>query len=414
MKHRFWKRPASRGALYVILVLVITPCVILSIPSLTDHLNTPDTIEWEQDGVEDGSVCHNHRTDRTFGGNNVKRVPYTAYAVWDNRNNRHDSSNPFDNGHGYIAVNEEPKYYFVNSANWPADARARVIDAFTSWSSVVTDKPKLVTRAVFKSTADSTQANIKLFWLNIDDGFGGGATFPFNAIPYIKFDSSYDWSYVVNPGNVPANKWHFLSVALHEIGHLIALDHTPDGTDDLMAPLVGEPPGTPGRRCFVGIDADAIEGVRDLYSIPVRPPVLLRNADAILIDQGQMKAYIPFSICNSDPELPIAVGYHIWSKGYVGPALDITDTVTVQPGTCSDVYGIVNAGSAVPCTYDSLTIAIWLMGWYDTCVQVVHVVEPQDVPLSTVPVVTILVLALILSGAIFIRRRAIIGASLGL
>jgi hypothetical protein len=43
----------------------------------------------------------------------------------------------------------------------------------------------------------------------------------------------------------------------------------------------------------------------------------------------------------------------------------------------------------------------------DTCVQVIHVVEPSSVPLFTVPVVTILVLALILAVAIFMRRRAV-------
>jgi hypothetical protein len=44
---------------------------------------------------------------------------------------------------------------------------------------------------------------------------------------------------------------------------------------------------------------------------------------------------------------------------------------------------------------------------YDTCVQIIHIVEPEPVPLFTVPVVTILVLALILAAAVFMRRRAV-------
>jgi hypothetical protein len=57
-----------------------------------------------------------------------------------------------------------------------------------------------------------------------------------------------------------------------------------------------------------------------------------------------------------------------------------------------------------------LTIIAWDAATgtvYDTCVQVVHVVEPVPVPLFTTPVVTILVLAMILAAAVIMKRTAI-------
>jgi hypothetical protein len=42
---------------------------------------------------------------------------------------------------------------------------------------------------------------------------------------------------------------------------------------------------------------------------------------------------------------------------------------------------------------------------YDTCVQVIHVVEPEPVPVLTPPVAAILVITLVVIAAIFIRRR---------
>ncbi|MCU0639576.1 MAG: hypothetical protein MUF59_06885, partial [Candidatus Krumholzibacteria bacterium] len=92
-------------------------------------------------------------------------------------------------------------------------------------------------------------------------------------------------------------------------------------------------------------------------------------------------------------------------------ALNTTGTVTgVLGGLCADVYGIVDAGDANVCDYDTLTIIAWDAATgtvYDTCVQVVHVVEPVPVPLFTTPVVTILVLAMILAAAVIMKRTAI-------
>ena len=143
------------------------------------------------------------------------------------------------------------------------------------------------------------------------------------------------------------------------------------------------------------------------------PPALGVFQDTLtLVDRGQTEAYVPFTICNQDDCAdPTLYGYNIKSKG-VPPriaAIDVTSSVTVDGGACKDVYGVINAGVALACDYDTLRILVWTPApvVYDSCVQVIHIIEPQPVPLFTVPVVTILVLALILAAAVFMRRRAV-------
>jgi hypothetical protein len=143
------------------------------------------------------------------------------------------------------------------------------------------------------------------------------------------------------------------------------------------------------------------------------PPALYILQDSIyFVDQGQTAAYIPFSICNGDPCADAQdYGYCISNKGWVGGPILQCDTITGVPGgECGDVYGIIDAGLAEICDYDTLTIIAWSVAVpivYDTCVQLIHVVEAEPVPLFTAPVVTILVLALVLAAAVFMRRRAV-------
>ncbi len=143
------------------------------------------------------------------------------------------------------------------------------------------------------------------------------------------------------------------------------------------------------------------------------PPALGVFQDTLtLVDRGQTQAYIPLSLCNQDDCAPPTLySYNITNVGVAGriPVINQSGSVTVDGGACRDVYGIIDAGIALACDYDTLTIIVWTPApvAYDTCVQVIHVIEPIPVPLFTVPVVTILVLALILAAAVFMRRRAV-------
>jgi hypothetical protein len=142
------------------------------------------------------------------------------------------------------------------------------------------------------------------------------------------------------------------------------------------------------------------------------PPLQIFQDTLYIVEEGVTSAYIPFSICNGD--LCAGTGdydYKITSLGNIGAAIVQTGTVSaVGPGDCVDVYGLLDAGAASVCTYDTLTILAWDVATgltYDTCVQAVHVVEPIPVPLFTAPVVTILVLAMILAAAVIMKRHAI-------
>lgn len=130
------------------------------------------------------------------------------------------------------------------------------------------------------------------------------------------------------------------------------------------------------------------------------------------VDEGVSSAYIRFELCNGDPAAdPRDYEYSITSLGLIGDALDIADEVLGVPaGECATVYAIVDASIALDCDYDTLTIIGFFDetgpgGIYDTCVQVLHVITPLDVPLFTTPVITVMVLAMILAAAVILRKR---------
>lgn len=148
-----------------------------------------------------------------------------------------------------------------------------------------------------------------------------------------------------------------------------------------------------------------------IFVVVTAPPALFVMQDSLFeITYGQTAAYVPFDVCNGDPcAAPTLYGYAITAAGVNIPGSQSGVTVTVAGGECEQVYWIGDAGATPPCTYETLTIIAWTTSppiVYDTCVQLVHVIESKSVPLFTAPVVTILVLAMILTAAVFMRRRA--------
>jgi hypothetical protein len=149
-----------------------------------------------------------------------------------------------------------------------------------------------------------------------------------------------------------------------------------------------------------------------IHIVPSPPALYIEQDSIYFVEQGQTAAYVPFTICNGDACAdPTVYDYTIDSKGHIGGGFPQSGSTDPSPGgECDDVYGIVDAGAADVCDLDTLTIIAWDAATgtvYDTCVQLVHVVEPVPVPLFTTPVVTILVLAMILAAAVIMRRRAV-------
>lgn len=183
-------------------------------------------------------------------------------------------------------------------------------------------------------------------------------------------------------------------------------------TSGVCAPECGDC-ADPNLRTATGVNyynADTL-----IITVVAAPPALGILQDTLtLVDRGQTQAFIPFTVCNQDDCAPATLySYNIkngvdLTSGRI-PRINQSGSVTVDGGACKDVYGIIDAGLALACDYDTLTIIVWtpVPVVYDTCVQVIHIIEPEPVPLFTVPVVTILVLALILAAAVFMRRRAV-------
>lgn len=127
-----------------------------------------------------------------------------------------------------------------------------------------------------------------------------------------------------------------------------------------------------------------------------------------MVESGQTAAYIPFTLCNENPCAPLTeFGYSIFTTGHI-PTIVPGSSIQIEGGNCKDVYAVLNAGysgSVHACTYDTLTIIAWHETSYDTCVQVVHVIELCCIPLLSLPAILILVAALAIVAGIFIARR---------
>lgn len=279
----------------LVTAIVVIDVSVFGFPSpITPHDHAAADIKWEKDAIKDGNSAHNHRSARDFGGVPFPtNQPYSTGACWDNRTYHVDPIQKFDNGHCFIAESDStktPKYYFEGS--WNSNAKARVKDAFDAWGAISSGSSQREIGIRFIETTNSGDANIGLIWEN-QGGQHGGGIWESNT-KKLRLDSSLTWFYNKSPAGIPSGYWHFYSVALHEVGHVVGLADMTNDLDDLMDPTVGEPTNVPGYRHFDVIDPDSIEGVRDLYSQPVQstcaltdPLTSLISLDGVVQDLGR-------------------------------------------------------------------------------------------------------------------------------
>jgi C1A family cysteine protease len=150
-----------------------------------------------------------------------------------------------------------------------------------------------------------------------------------------------------------------------------------------------------------------------LHVVEPPPSILVLQDSLSYVDSGVAVAFVPFAICNDQPAAsPRDYDYTITSLGYVGSAIAESGTLSgVSGGECGVVYAAVDAGEASVCDYDTLTIIAWTGTApdriYDTCVQVIHVIEPLSVPLLSAWMIALLAVVSIAVSAVCIRRRAL-------
>jgi len=289
------------GILILMLVVAMVASwntvTVVSIPNtnLVPHQHKDHSVMWPAGNITNpDNTAHNHRSAHNFygaTGSTPSGNTYDAYAVWDNRDRREDDAGTFDLGHGLIdevgygGTQIRVRYKFSADPNEQPpgtveeqdDFRVLVHFAFSKWEGLSAGG-NLVTLLGFTFVNPADPAEIVVKWTDCDDlGTCGVKPGP----PNITFDKITDatgapgrggWSLWINPASVPSNEYHFLSTALHEVGHVVGLDEQND-TDDVMiaSRVVGCPQNTanPGTGpCFSDLDNDSREGALDLYSIP--------------------------------------------------------------------------------------------------------------------------------------------------
>jgi hypothetical protein len=253
------------------------------IPSLVSHVHEQNTNKWSAGSLTDGEIAHNHREARHFGGGGSSyddREPYTAGMCWDGPFLRTDLLGRFDKGHCYVdeglLSTATPKFEFVGS--WNSSAKARVKDAFQAYDYVFTDTTDLNTGVDISEESGTGTADFEVHWTS---GFGGvGQWAHWENPPKLKFNNTLSYDFGKDTSGVPDDKYHFFSIALHEVGHVHGLLHQAD-TNDVMNENTAGAPKNSGGVHFSTLDFDSNTGIRELYSQPRASQANIENACTI-------------------------------------------------------------------------------------------------------------------------------------
>jgi hypothetical protein len=252
---------------------------------------------------------HQHRSNNNPFAYGLTQGRYDANRVWVNET--YTVINDGKNSHGYIDETPwtAPDYFFSNRwSAWTDDTKSLVNNAFNAWSGITSDVKYLKTGILFnsfdvlesvdvpdrgtdkfeirisrgspndyyplrKNVAETFQIAQDVIELVFRDDSKGKGTDPITGLPF-DWDFTNDW-YYDGKGDRQAfidsgKKNDFLTVALHEAGHIIGLSHQSD-EDDIMFEYAGdlsyikEFPDASYRK----FSTDDTNGARDLYSVPI-------------------------------------------------------------------------------------------------------------------------------------------------
>lgn len=231
--------------------------------SLTPHSHNSSNVLWEApgNGVVDGMEHHNHMLPIDFGGIfQSGRGPWSALGCWDNGNFRGAPylTATFDYGHCYIDTYlTDQKVRFSFHGNWPSDGKSAVRAAINKLNALATFYTTVYPHGVTGNTVGiefeevSSGGDVQIHW---EIGTLPGATagnigfgiaippgmmltgYPTRPYTYVAFPSSpysnfEGWDFSTDASTEDDSKWHFMSIALHEIGHMAGLAHQNDTTD---------------------------------------------------------------------------------------------------------------------------------------------------------------------------------------
>lgn len=321
-------RHAARVSV-VLLSLLSVPSSRVLADSIFDYPGIPahaGHYSWT-DGVPHFHQHHFHNTTHDAGPNDARpghdvahqlsgNGDYDAYSHWVN-----ETYNYFDDpgenslfGHGFIIEQPgpTPEYRFegdvavslFDHTGAAFDARSLIRAAFDAWSNITTDDPTHLVMGLafreFVSVADAAEIIVSAV-----DYIAGAVAVWDPVAKTLKFrrydhetertdEQKHRW-FNTNSGVLaddrtafealvaPAGKLDdFFTVALHEVGHIVGLDHQAD-IDDVLETLAGAQSRVKAGGTFRTLSDDDILGARDLYSIPVPEPSSLLMASFAVV-----------------------------------------------------------------------------------------------------------------------------------
>jgi hypothetical protein len=168
-----------------------------------------------------------------------------------------------------------PRYKFVGDA-WErrpaaAEARLQIVRAFAGWSSLAagtseTTGEPLKTGLEFRQVAADSAAEIEISWRHLRSVATTDRTFDRSgvvSVTKLAFNASTRWAFGVASAT-PANRMHFYSTALHEVGHLAGLWESVDRRNVMIHRRT---PG-PNGPSFDALDEASRRAAIALYSMP--------------------------------------------------------------------------------------------------------------------------------------------------
>jgi hypothetical protein len=264
---------------------------------------------------EAGDTRHQHFNTVPLVDANERHDPFTIAGVWDNRTNynfvpsvilptgrevRFPVAGYPPIPHGFIDETRAaniPRYRFFGN-NWTDNnpnteteaekAQKLIVQAFRTWSALQAgispvSRLPLITGLEFAMVGPTAEAEIDVLW-GLPPGVGanskGAYVRMFDAngratSHKLGFNNSENLWFFGDPKDTPDNRNFFYTVALHEVGHVVGLDHQ-EGLDDIATKNIMFRAQREGAADAIdSIDAESMQGAFALYSIPVPEPSTL-------------------------------------------------------------------------------------------------------------------------------------------
>jgi hypothetical protein len=248
------------------------------------------------DAIEGHDVAHE------LSGTRTNEPDYDPYSVWVNENylvfdgSAGGAATEFF-GHGFIIEQPKPtpEYRFegdaamtlFDDAGVAFDARPFIRDAFKVWSDLIVDDVEhLIMGLAFREFAgDGDAAEITVRAVDYLAGAVAAWSPSTQTLLFRRYDHptnrtaadkhrwfiGADQATFLGLGGPHAILHDLPTVALHEVGHIVGLDHQTD-IDDIMEDFTGSRAGVNAGGTFRMLSDDDILGARDLYSIPYPVP----------------------------------------------------------------------------------------------------------------------------------------------